>query len=168
MSQGKQMVRYLAVAAMALPWHVAAAQSSVTPQSSTEPRIAFVKIDVNDLDSAASSYCRALQMQDIGRIHSKAPLLDEATLKFGETPDGARAGDTAGIVLVFVPGRKALHGVPNKTPSAVLTVPDVAATVAHGKAAGFTVVEPPKTTGGFTVGSIQDASGNVIELIHLP
>ena len=129
MSQGKEMVRYLAVAAMALPWHVAAAQSSVTPQSPTEPRIAFVKIDVNDLDAAAASYCKALQMQDIGRIHSKARLVDEATLKFGATPDGARAEDTAGIVLVFVPGRKTLHGTPDRTPLAVLTVADVAATV---------------------------------------
>jgi hypothetical protein len=168
MPQGKQMIGYLALAAMALPWQVTAAQSSATPQSPTEPRIAFVKIDVNDLDAAASSYCKALQMQDIGRIHSKAPLIDEATLKFGSTPEGARAGDTAGIVLVFVPGRKPLHGAPDKTPSAVLTVPDVAATVERGKAAGFTVIEPPKTTGGFTVGSMQDASGNVIELIHLP
>ena len=140
----------------------------MTPQSPTEPRIAFVKIDVNDLDAAASSYCKALQMQDIGRIHSKAPLVDEATLKFGSTPDGARAGEAAGIVLVFVPGRTTLHGMPDKTPSAVLTVPDVAATIERGKAAGFAVIEPPKTTGGFTVGSIQDASGNVIELIHLP
>ena len=147
---------------------VAFGQSSVTPHSTTEPRIAFVKIDVNDLDVAASSYCRALQMQDIGRIHSKMPLLDEATLKFGNTPDGARAGDTTGIVLVFVPGRKTLHGAPGRTPSAVLTVPDVAATVERGKAAGFTVIEPPKNTGGYVVGSMQDASGNVIELIHLP
>ncbi len=81
MPQGKRMVRYLAVAIMALHWQVAMAQSSATPQSLTEPRIAFVKIDVNDLDAAASSYCKALQMQDIGRIHNKAPLLDEATLK---------------------------------------------------------------------------------------
>jgi hypothetical protein len=154
--------------AAALSAPAAVGQSSATPQSTTEPRIAFVKIDVNDLDTAASSYCRALQLQDIGRIHSKTPLLDEATLKFGDTPEGARAGDTTGIVLVFVPGRKALHGAPGRTPSAVLTVPDVAATVERGKAAGFTVVEPPKNTGGFTVGSMQDASGNVIELIHLP
>lgn len=163
-----QLVKYLAVAAMALPWHAALAQSSATPQSLTEPRIAFVKIDVNDLDAAAASYCNALQMQDIGRIHSKTPLVDEATLKFGATPDGARAGDTAGIVLVFVPGRKTLRGAPDKTPSAVLTVPDVAVTVDRGKAAGFTVVQPPETTGAFSVGKIQDASGNVIELIHLP
>jgi catechol 2,3-dioxygenase-like lactoylglutathione lyase family enzyme len=168
MPQGKRLVGLLTIAAMALPWHGAAAQSSATPQSQTEPRIAFVKIDVNDLDAAVSSYCKALQMQDIGRIHNKAPLLDEATLKFGETPDSARAGNTAGIVLVFVPGRKMLRGTPDKTPSAVLTVPDVAATVERGKAAGFTVVGPPKTVGGFTVGSIQDAGGNVIELIHLP
>jgi hypothetical protein len=168
MPHRNQVAGYLAVAVVALPWQVAAAQSSATPQSPIEPRIAFVKIDVNDLDAAAASYCKALQMQDIGRIHSKAPLVDEATLKFGETPDGARTGDTAGIVLVFVPGRKPLHGTPDRTPSAVLTVPDVAATVERGKAAGFTVTEAPKTTGGFTVGSIQDASGNVIELIHLP
>jgi hypothetical protein len=168
MPQGKRLAGLLTIATMALPWHGAAAQSSATPQSQTEPRIAFVKIDVNDLDAAASSYCKALQMQDIGRIHNKAPLLDEATLKFGETPDSARAGNTAGIVLVFVPGRKPLHGTPGKTPSAVLTVPDVAATVERGKAAGFTVVQPPEIAGAFSVGKIQDASGNVIELIHLP
>ncbi len=50
----------------------------------------------------------------------------------------------------------------------MLTVPDVAATVERAKVAGFTVVQPPETTGGFSVGKIQDTSGNVIELIHLP
>ncbi len=69
--RSRMLAAYLAVVAMALPWHAAAAQSSATPQSPAEPRIAFVKIDVNDLDAAALSYCKALQMQDIGRIHSK-------------------------------------------------------------------------------------------------
>jgi hypothetical protein len=144
------------------------AQNSVTPKSPTEARIAFVKIDVNDLEASAKAYAHALQMQDLGRIHSKTPLLDEATLKFGDSPDHARASDTPGIVLVFVPGRKPLQGAPGKTPSAVLTVPDVAATVARAKEAGFTVGETPKTADGYTVGTIVDPSGNVIELIHLP
>ncbi len=67
-----------------------------------------------------------------------------------------------------MPGRKTLRGTPDKTPSTVLTVPDVAATVERAKAAGFAVVQPPETAGAFSVGKIQDASGNVIELIHLP
>jgi hypothetical protein len=157
----------IGIVSVALLAQVALAQNSVTPKSATEPRIAFVKIDVNDLETSAKAYAHGLQMQDIGRIHSKTPLLDEATLKFGDSPDHARASDTPGIVLVFVPGKQ-LQSVPGKTPSAVLTVPDVAATVARAKEAGFTVGEEPRTADGYTVGTIIDPSGNVIELIHLP
>ncbi|HTJ63830.1 MAG TPA: VOC family protein [Alphaproteobacteria bacterium] len=157
-----------AVAAVAFAAQAAFAQTAATPQSPTEPRIAFVKIDVNDLEVSAKAYMHALQMQDLGRIHNKTPLVDEATLKFGDSLDHARAGDTAGIVLVFVPGRKPLQGAPGKTPAAVLTVPDVAATMARAKEAGFTVGAVPKTGNGYTVGMIVDPSGNVIELLHLP
>jgi lactoylglutathione lyase len=165
----RSIVRLGLIVAAALSAHAAFAQTAVTPQSPTEARIAFVKIDVNDLEASAKAYMHALGMQDLGRIHNKAPLLDEATLKFGDTPDHARATDTAGMVLVFIPGRKPLHGAPGKTPSAVLTVPDVAATVARAKDAGFTVAEAPRTTsGGYAVAMIVDPSGNVIELLHLP
>lgn len=158
----------IAVFAALLPQTAVGQSASRTPQSATQPRVAFVKIDVNDLDAAAAEYIRAFQMQDTGRIHSKAPLLDEVTLKFGDTADEARAGDHTGFVLVFVPGRKPLHGAPGRTPSAVLTVPSVEATVARAAQVGFTVVEPPRATGAYSVGAVQDASGNVIELIHLP
>jgi hypothetical protein len=165
---GKQWSVGLGVLSALLVAQAAFAQDQVTPKSPTEPRIAFVKIDVNDLEASAKAYAHALQMQDLGRIKSKMPLLDEATLKFGDSPDHARASDTPGFVLVFVPGRKPLKSVPDKTPSAVLTVPDVAATVARAKEAGFTAGEEPKTGSGYTVGTIVDPSGNVIELIHLP
>jgi predicted enzyme related to lactoylglutathione lyase len=151
----------------ALSIHPANAQSA-TPQDPTFPRIAFVKIDVNDLDATSKAYCQALGMQDIGRIHSKTPLIDEATLKFGAAADEAKASNHTGIVLVFKPGRKPLHGAPGKTPSAVLTVPSVEDTVKHATDAGFTVVEKPRSEGTFSVAMVADASGNVIELIHLP
>jgi predicted enzyme related to lactoylglutathione lyase len=155
---------YLLLAGIA---HPVFAQSA-TPQDPHAPRIAFVKIDVNDLDKSAAAYCSALQMQDIGRISSKQAGLDEATLKFGDDVAGAKAADHTGIVLVAKPGRKSLHGAPGRTPAAVLTVPDVAATVERGRTAGFTIVEPVKNTGAYSVAMIADTSGNVIELIHLP
>ena len=145
-----------------------ASAQSATPQDPRLPRIAFLKIDVNDLDQAAAAYCSMLQMQDIGRISNKQAQVDEATLKFGDDVPGAKAGNHTGIVLVAKPGRKSLHGYPDRTPAAVLTVPDVAATVERGTKAGFTIVEPVKNAGGYTVASIADISGNVIELIHLP
>ena len=145
----------------------AVAQSVATPQDPKLPRVAFVKIDVNDLDAAAKAYAAALQMQDIGRIHSKEAGVDEATLKFGASADDAKSSNHTGIVLVARPGRKSLHGSPGRTPSAVLTVPSVEDTVARGMQAGFKVVQAPKNAGGFSVAMIADASGNVTELIHL-
>jgi hypothetical protein len=154
----------LVVLGLAMP---ALAQSVSTPQDPKLPRIAFVKIDVNDVDVAAKAYTAALQMQDIGRIHSKEAGVDEATLKFGASADDAKGSNHTGIVLVAKPGRKSLHGSPGRTPSAVLTVPSVEDTVARGTAAGFKIVQAPKNAGGFSVAMIADASGNVIELIHL-
>jgi predicted enzyme related to lactoylglutathione lyase len=143
-------------------------QNTATPQSSTEPRIAFVKVDINELDAAVTAYEHAFQMRDIGRMHGDAPPEDVATLKFGESTDAARASTTVGIILVSVPGRKALHGAPNKTPYLVLTVPNVQTTLGRATAAGFKVVIAPRPMGGYSEAWVADASGNVIELIQLP
>ncbi len=163
------IVRPLAAAIMASALGQAAfGQTTATPQSPTEPRIAFVKVDVNDLDAAATAYEHAFQMQDIGRMHGDAPPEDVATLKFGESADAARAGNSVGIVLVSVPGRKPLHGTANKTPYLILTVPSVRATLERATAAGFKIVIAPRPMGGYAEAWVADSSGNVIELIQLP
>jgi hypothetical protein len=142
-------------------------QAAATPQSPTEPRVAFVKVDINDLDATAAAYEKAFQMNDIGRMHGDAPSEDVATLKFGESVDAARASSSVGIILVSVPGRKPLHGAPDKTPYLVLTVPSVQGTLARATAAGFKVVIAPRPMGGYSEAWVADASGNVIELIQL-
>jgi hypothetical protein len=148
--------------------HSALAQSAATPQSPTEPRVAFVKVDINELDSAVTAYEHAFQMQDIGRMHGDAPLEDVATLKFGESVEAARASSSVGIILVSVPGRTPLHGAPNKTPYLILTVPNVQTTLGRATAAGFKVVIAPRPMGGYSEAWVADPSGNVIELIQLP
>jgi hypothetical protein len=149
-------------------WQAALGQTAATPQSPTEPRVAFVKVDINELDAAVTAYEHAFQMQDIGRMHGDAPIEDVATLKFGESLDAARASSSVGIILVSVPGRKPLHGAPNKTPYLVLTVPNVQTTLGRATAAGFKVVIAPRPMGAYSEAWVADASGNVIELIQLP
>jgi len=149
-------------------WQSALGQAAATPQSPSEPRIAFVKVDINELDASVTAYEHAFQMQDIGRMHGDAPPEDVATLKFGESIDAARASNSAGIILVSVPDRKPLHGAANKTPYLVLTVPNVKATLERATAAGFKVVIAPRPMGGYSEAWVADASGNIIELIQLP
>jgi catechol 2,3-dioxygenase-like lactoylglutathione lyase family enzyme len=139
----------------------------VTPQDPTEARIGELKIKVADLDRSAEFYKRVFQMQEIQRIGGSGDPVQEIALKFGATRDRARGGDHTGIVLVYRPGLPAPYKATDDVPVAVLTVPDVAATMKRAAEAGIPPTGKATEAKGYSVGTVNDPSGNVVELIHL-
>ena len=163
----KRLAGILAVTAT-LESSAAMAQVKVmTPQDPAEARIAEVKIKVADLDRSAEFYTRVFQMQAIQRIGKAGDAIQEIALKFGSTLDTAKASDHTGIVLVFRSGLAAPFKATDDVPVAVLTVPDVEATMKRAADAGFPPTGDATQSKGYSVGTVIDPSGNVVELIHL-
>jgi catechol 2,3-dioxygenase-like lactoylglutathione lyase family enzyme len=157
----------IATAVAAITALAASEVKVVTPQDAAEARIAEVKIKVADLDRSAEFYRRVFQMQEIQRIGGAGDAIQEVALKFGATLDKAKAGDHTGIVLVFRPGLAAPYKATDDVPATVLTVPDVAATMKRAAEAGIPPTGKATEAKGYSVGTVNDPSGNVIELIHL-
>jgi predicted enzyme related to lactoylglutathione lyase len=164
----KRLASILAIATGVAALAALAAPPPVTiPLNPVEPRIAELKVYVTDLDRSAAFYKSVFQMQEIERVHGQT--VQESVLKFGATLETAKADIHTGIVLVSGPGTAGPAKGTNETPLAVLTVPDVAATMKRAADAGV-----PQTGrlrqdegGRLSAGTVNDPNGNVIELIHM-
>jgi catechol 2,3-dioxygenase-like lactoylglutathione lyase family enzyme len=163
----KQLGSIVAIVTAITAAATAAEVKVVTPRDPAEARIAEVKIKVADLDRSADFYKHVFQMQEIQRIGGAGDAIQEVALKFGATGDKAKAGDHTGIVLVFRPGLSVPYKAADDVPAAVLTVPDVTATMKRAAEAGIPPAGKATEAKGYSVGTVNDPSGNVIELIHL-
>ena len=123
-----------------------------------------VRVGAKDTAALAKFYQTAFGMQEVNRIN--APGGAEIFVNFGTTVDSAKANKSEPIVITH----RDSDEVKDPIAHVILTVKDMAATVAAIKAAGGSVAGDPRPFGntGVVIGIATDPAGNSIELIQRP
>jgi len=144
----------LAMAACAVLLATRGAQADVTLNS--------VRVAAVDTVALAKFYQAAFGMHEVNRI--ALPDGPEIFVNFGATAEAAKANGAAPIVLMH----RASNALQDPIAHVILTVTDMAATVAAVKSAGGKVDGEPRPYGntGIVIGFATDPAGNRIELIQ--
>jgi predicted enzyme related to lactoylglutathione lyase len=123
-----------------------------------------VRAGAKDTAALAKFYQTAFGMQEVNRIN--APGGAEIFVNFGATVDSAKANKSEPIVITH----RDSDDLKDPIAHVILTVKDMAATVAAIKAAGGSVAGEPRPFGntGIVIGIATDPAGNGIELIQRP
>lgn len=123
-----------------------------------------VRIGAKDSVALAKFYQAAFGMQEVNRIAS--PAGPEVFVNFGATVDAAKANKSEPIVIQH----RDSDDIKDPIAHVILTVKDMAATVAAIKAAGGSMTGDPRPfrDTGIVIGIAIDPAGNRIELIQRP
>jgi predicted enzyme related to lactoylglutathione lyase len=123
-----------------------------------------VRIAAKDTVALAKFYLAAFGMQEVNRIEN--PGGTEVFVNFGATVEAAKANKSPLMVLFH----RDSDDVKDPIPHIIISVKDMAATVAAVKAAGGTMTGDPRPFGktGMVLGFAVDPAGNRIELIQRP
>jgi predicted enzyme related to lactoylglutathione lyase len=121
-----------------------------------------VRVAAVDTVALAKFYQAAFGMFEVNRI--ALPAGPEIFVNFGATADAAKANKNPPIVLFH----RDSDAVKDPIQHVILTVTDMAATVAAVKAAGGIVEGEPRPFGntGIVIGFATDPAGNRVELIQ--
>jgi len=123
-----------------------------------------VRIAAKDTVALAKFYQGAFGMQEVNRIEN--PGGTEVFVNFGATVEAAKANQNPLMVLFH----RDSDDVKDPIAHVILSVKDMAATVAAVKAAGGTMTGDPRPfrNTGIVIGIAVDPAGNRIELIQRP
>jgi len=123
-----------------------------------------VRIAAKDTVALAKFYQGAFGMQEVNRIEN--PGGTEVFVNFGATVEAAKANKNPLMVLFH----RDSDEVKDPIAHVILSVKDMAATVAAVKAAGGTMTGDPRPfrNTGIVIGIAVDPAGNRIELIQRP
>ena len=123
-----------------------------------------VRIEAKDTVALAKFYREAFGMQEVNRIEN--PGGTEVFVNFGATVEAAKANKNPLMILFH----RDSDDLKDPIPHVILTVKDMATTVAAVKAAGGTMTGDPRPFGktGIVIGIAIDPVGNRIELIQRP
>lgn len=123
-----------------------------------------VRIAAQDTVALAKFYQAALGMQEVNRIEN--PGGTEVFVNFGATVEAAKANKSPLMVLFH----RDSDDVKDPIPHIIISVKDMAATVAAVKSAGGSMTGEPRPFGktGIVIGFAIDPAGNRIELIQRP
>lgn len=123
-----------------------------------------VRIAAKDTVALAKFYQAAFGMQEVQRIEN--PGGTEVFVNFGATVEAAKA-NKAPLMILF---HRESDDVKDPIPHIIISVKDIAATVAAVKAAGGSMTGDPRPFGktGMLMGFALDPAGNRIELIQRP
>ena len=123
-----------------------------------------VRIAAKDTVALAKFYLAAFGMQEVQRIEN--PGGTEVFVNFGATVEAAKA-NKAPLMILF---HRESDDVKDPIPHIIISVKDMAATVAAVKAAGGSVTGDPRPFGktGMLMGFALDPAGNRIELVQRP
>jgi predicted enzyme related to lactoylglutathione lyase len=123
-----------------------------------------VRVAAKDTVALAKFYQAAFGMQEVNRIEN--PGGTEVFVNFGATVEAAKGNKNPLLVLFH----RDSDDVKDPIPHLILTVKDMAATVAAVKAAGGTMTGDPRPfrNSGIVIGMAIDQVGNRIELIQRP
>ena len=123
-----------------------------------------VRIAAKDTVALAKFYQAAFGMQEVNRIAVAGG--PEIFVNFGATVESAKANKSEPIVLMH----RDSDDVEDPIAHVILTVKDMAATVAAIKAAGGSMTGDPRPFGntGIVIGIAIDPAGNRVELIQRP
>jgi predicted enzyme related to lactoylglutathione lyase len=123
-----------------------------------------VRIAAKDTVALAKFYLAAFGMQEVNRIEN--PGGTEVFVNFGATVEAAKANKSPLMVLFH----RESDDVKDPIPHIIISVKDMAATVAAIKAAGGTMTGDARPFGktGIVLGFAVDPAGNRIELIQRP
>src|ERR1700735_2938671 len=123
-----------------------------------------VRIEAKDTVALAKFYQAAFGMQEVNRIEN--PGGTEVFVNFGATVESAKANKNPLMVLFH----RDSDDMKDPTTHVILSVKDMAGTVAAVKAAGGTMTGDPRPfrNTGIVIGIAVDPAGNRIELIQRP
>ena len=123
-----------------------------------------VRVGAKDTAALAKFYQAAFGMQEVNRLDARGG--PEIFLNFGATVEAAKANQNLRIVLMH----RDNDSIKDSIPHIILTVTDMAATVAALKAAGGSMDGDARPFGntGMLIGIAADPAGNRIELIQRP
>jgi predicted enzyme related to lactoylglutathione lyase len=123
-----------------------------------------VRIAAKDTVALAKFYQAAFGMQEVQRIEN--PGGTEVFVNFGATVEAAKA-NKAPLMILF---HRESDDVKDPIPHIIISVKDIAATVAAVKAAGGSMTGDPRPFGktGMLMGFALDPASNRIELIQRP
>jgi predicted enzyme related to lactoylglutathione lyase len=123
-----------------------------------------VRIAAKDTVALAKFYQAAFGMQEVNRIEN--PGGTEVFVNFGATVEAAKANKNPLMVLFH----RDSDDVKDPIPHIIISVKDMAATVAAVKSAGGSMTGDPRPFGktGVVLGFAIDPAGNRIELIQRP
>jgi predicted enzyme related to lactoylglutathione lyase len=123
-----------------------------------------VRIAAKDTVALAKFYQAAFGMQEVNRIEN--PGGTEVFVNFGATVEAAKANKNPLMVLFH----RDSDDVKDPIPHIIISVKDMAATVAAVKSAGGSMTGDPRPFGktGMVLGFAIDPAGNRIELIQRP
>jgi predicted enzyme related to lactoylglutathione lyase len=123
-----------------------------------------VRVAAKDTVALAKFYQAAFGMQEVNRIEN--PGGTEVFVNFGATVEAAKANKNPLMILFH----RDSDDLKDPIPHVILTVKDMATTVAAVKAAGGTMTGDPRPFGktGIVIGIAIDPVGNRIELIQRP
>jgi predicted enzyme related to lactoylglutathione lyase len=123
-----------------------------------------VRVAAKDTAALAKFYETAFGMQEVNRVSQ--PLGPAIFVNFGATVESAKANKSEPIVLM----PRDSDDVKDPVPHIILSVKDMAATVAAIKAAGGSMTGDPRPfgTSGIVIAFFLDPAGNRIELIRRP
>jgi predicted enzyme related to lactoylglutathione lyase len=123
-----------------------------------------VRIAAKDTVALAKFYQAAFGMQEVNRIEN--PGGTEVFVNFGATVAAAKA-NKAPLMVLF---HRDSDDVKDPVPHIIISVRDMAATVAAVKSAGGSMTGDPRPFGktGLVLGFAIDPAGNRIELIQRP
>jgi predicted enzyme related to lactoylglutathione lyase len=140
----------------------AAAMLLLTSAAQAGPSLFGGRVGAVDVPKLAKFYEAAFGLKEINRL--EMPNLFEIMLNFGESADAAKKNPNPQIILM----RRESDDIKDTVPHLILSVTDVAATVAAVKAAGGKVAEEPRAFGKIMLAFVIDPAGNHIELLQLP
>ena len=123
-----------------------------------------VRIAAKDTVALAKFYQAAFGMQEVNRIEN--PGGTEVFVNFGATVEAAKA-NKAPLMVLF---HRESDDVKDPIPHIIISVKDMAATVAAVRSAGGSMTGDPRPFGktGIVLGFAIDPAGNRIELIQRP
>jgi len=121
-----------------------------------------VRVGAKDSVALAKFYETAFGMQETNRINGQGG--PEVFVNFGSTTETAKANKNSPIVIMH----RESDDLKDPIAHVILTVKDMAATVAAVKAAGGTMQGDPRPYGntGIVIGIAIDPAGNRIEMIQ--
>jgi predicted enzyme related to lactoylglutathione lyase len=123
-----------------------------------------VRVGASNTEAVAKFYEAAFGMQEVNRIGAAGS--PEVFVNFGATVDAAKAVKTPPVVIMH----RDSDAVKDDIAHVIMTVTDMAATVAAIKSAGGSLNGDPRPFGntGVVIGIATDPAGNRIELIQQP